>query len=84
MTQTYKKSTGEEKNPFPFPLLSDPEKTAFRAYRAYDDFENMPLHGTFLIDAVGRIRWQNISFDPFTHPGFLLEESVRLLSFKDT
>ncbi|MEZ5303726.1 MAG: redoxin domain-containing protein [Verrucomicrobiales bacterium] len=35
---------------YPFPLAADPELKAFKAYRAFDDFENLGLHGTFLID----------------------------------
>ena len=46
----------------------------------WDDFENIPLHGTFLIDTRGRIRWQEISYTPFMEPKFLLEESRRLLA----
>ena len=63
-----------------FPLLSDPSLEIFKAYRAYDDFEKTPLHGTFLIDGNGKIRWQNISYEPFMAPEFLLEEAKRLLS----
>ncbi|MDC0220069.1 peroxiredoxin family protein, partial [Verrucomicrobia bacterium] len=65
---------------FNFPLLSDPTLKTFRKYRAYDDFENTPLHGTFLIDANGEVRWQEISHEPFMAPKFLLDESKRLLS----
>jgi peroxiredoxin len=65
---------------FPFPLLSDSSLRTFKAFRAYDDFEKMPLHGCFLIDGKGRIRWQDISFKPFAETRFLLEESKRLLS----
>lgn len=67
--------------PFPFPLFSDKKLTAFKDFRAYDDFEKMALHGTFLIDGDGQIRWQNISFEPFMHSDWLLEECQRLLSF---
>jgi len=66
--------------PFPFPLLSDAGLEVFRKYRVYDDFEKLPLHGTFLIDGEGRIRWQEISFDPFTDINFLLPEARRLLT----
>ena len=65
---------------FPFPLVSDADLATFKAYRAYDDFEQMPLHGTFLIDAAGKVRWQDISFEPFTAVNFLLKEAERLLS----
>jgi peroxiredoxin len=62
------------------PLLSDAEQTVFHAFRCWDDFENQPLHGTFLIDAKGRVRWQDISYEPFMDAEFLLEEAERLLA----
>lgn len=65
---------------FPFPLLSDAALRVFKPYRCYDDFEQMPLHGTFLIDGDGRVRWQDISYEPFQDPKFLLEEAKRLLA----
>jgi len=64
----------------PFPLVADPELSTFRAYRAYDDFEKVPLHGTFLVDASGDVRWQDVSFEPFTKIDFLLKEAKRLLA----
>jgi peroxiredoxin/tetratricopeptide (TPR) repeat protein len=64
----------------PFPMLADPKLKAFKAWRCHDDFENMPLHGTFLIDAKGRVRWQDISYEPFTKIDWLLKESRRLLA----
>lgn len=65
---------------FPFKIVSDHELDYFHAYRAYDDFEGMPLHGTFLVDGKGFVRWQNISYQPFTEAKWLLEESKRLLA----
>ncbi|MCM8530508.1 MAG: redoxin domain-containing protein [Lentisphaeraceae bacterium] len=65
---------------FPFPIVSDKALTVFKKYRCYDDFEKTALHGTFLIDGDGDIRWLDISYDPFTDTKFLLEESKRLLS----
>ena len=65
---------------FNFPLLRDPTLKTFKAYRAYDDFEGTPLHGTFLIDANGKVRWQEISYEPFMAPKFLLDEAKRLLA----
>lgn len=63
----------------PFPLLADSKLDAFHAYRCFDDFEKLPLHGTFLIDGQGLVRWQDISFEPFQDTKFLLAESQRLL-----
>lgn len=70
----------EGEGSFPFPLAADPTLKTFKAFNAFDDFEQIPLHGTFLIDARGFIRWQDISFEPFTDTKFLLKESQRLLS----
>lgn len=65
---------------FPFPILANSDLAVFQKYRCYDDFERRPLHGTFLIDAAGKVRWQEIGPEPFSDAKFLLEESRRLLS----
>ena len=65
---------------FPFPLAADPKLEIFKSYRCFDDFEKSTLHGTFLIDGEGLIRWQDISYDPFMDAEFLLKESQRLLN----
>ena len=36
--------------------------------------------GEFLIDANGKVRWQEISYEPFMAPKFLLDEAKRLLA----
>jgi peroxiredoxin len=64
---------------FPFPLVADPALNVFKRYRAYDDFEKIPLHGTFLISPKGNILWQDISYEPFVKTDYLLKESKRLL-----
>jgi peroxiredoxin len=64
----------------PFPLVSDSNLKIFKSYRAFDDFENQPLHATLLIDGQGLVRWQDISYDPFTDAKFLLQEAKRLLA----
>jgi len=65
--------------PLPFPILSDSSLNAFKAVRAYDDFEKETLHGTFLIDPTSKLRWLDISWQPFTNAKFVLEEAQRLL-----
>ena len=65
---------------FPIRLAADPGLKAFKSFRAHDDFEQQPLHGTFLVDADGRIRWQDISYQPFMETKFLLGEAQRLLN----
>jgi peroxiredoxin len=64
----------------PFQLLANPDHQSFHNYRCWDDFEDQPLHGTFLIDAAGQVRWQDISYEPFTDADFLLDEAKRLLA----
>ncbi len=68
----------------PFPLVADPEMKIFQEYRCRDDFEKAALHGTFIIDASGRIRWQDISYEPFMDLDFLIKEGQRLISFDHT
>jgi peroxiredoxin len=74
-----RQTLAKSKAPFHFPLVSDAALQVFKAYRAYDDFEQLPLHGTFLIDGDGLIRWQDVSFEPFREPKFLLTEAKHLL-----
>jgi peroxiredoxin len=74
--QIQKPSTSE----FSIKLLSNSDLRAFRAYRAYDDFEQRALHGTFLIDGHGMIRWQETGATPFVDAAFLLEEAKRIQS----
>lgn len=66
--------------PLPIPLFADPKLEAFQAYRAVDDFENIPLHGTYLIDPQGMVRWHDISYEPFMDPDFVIKEAKRLLA----
>jgi peroxiredoxin len=66
-------------NPPPFPVYSGADGKSFRAFDAWDEFEDKPLHATCLIDASGKVRWQHVSYEPFMLPEFLLEEAQRLL-----
>ncbi len=71
---------GYDAGPMPFQLLTNADLSVFKAYRCFDDFEQQPLHGTFVIDGDGLVRWQDISFEPFMDPKFVLQEADRLLS----
>ena len=73
-------ATAKADGGYPFPLVSDEKLTAFKAYRAYDDFEQSPMHGAFLVDGRGLVRWQDIGPRPFTDTKFLLAEAKRLLA----
>lgn len=68
-----------EKGTIPFPIVSDSQKSIFKQFTAHDDFEDQPLHGTFVIDPKGRILWSDISADPFMEIDFLITEATRLL-----
>ncbi len=61
------------------PLHADAKLTAFKAFRCFDDFEQLPLHGTFLLDQNGRVVWQDIGHEPFKDVKFLTNETQRLL-----
>jgi peroxiredoxin len=63
----------KEEGPLPIPLLSDAKLEIFKAYGCID-FDNQPLHGTFLIDTQGRVRWRDISNRPFNDPAVVLSE----------
>jgi peroxiredoxin len=62
-----------------FPILVDPALQTFRQYRAFDDFEQTPLHATYFIDGAGLVRWQDVGPEPFMDMKFLLGEAKRLL-----
>ena len=63
---------------FPMPIVPDPTHGIFRAYRAFDDFEGQPMHGTFLIDAQGNVRFQRVSAEPFLDVEFIKTEAARV------
>jgi peroxiredoxin len=65
---------------FPFLMLADPKLDVFRSYGAFDDFEQIALHGTYLIDGNGLVRWNDVSSEPFMNADFLLSEAKRLLA----
>ena len=76
-----KKSLASYKpGPFPFAMVADPELKVFRSYRAYDDFERIALHGTFLIDPAGLVRWTDVGSEPFMDVPFVIAEFKRLLA----
>ena len=72
-----KQAVADYEDKLPFPLLSDAKLDAFKAYRCVD-FNNQPLHGTFLIDPQGAVRWRQISDRPFNDPAFVLGQAKQL------
>jgi len=59
-------------------LLSDHDHNNARRFTSYDDFEEMELHSTILIDAKGRVHWKRTGGDPFTDMDFLLQSLKRM------
>lgn len=62
---------------FKLKLLSDSAHGNARRFSSYDDFEDMELHSTILIDKDGRVRWKRTGGDPFKKVDFLLGEIAR-------
>ncbi len=63
--------------PFSIKLLSDTYHANARRFASYDDFEEMELHSTILMDADGRVRWKKTGGDPFQDVDYLLGELRR-------
>jgi peroxiredoxin len=61
-------------------LLSDVNKENARRFKSYDDFEEMELHSTVLIDKKGRVHWARTGGDPFTDMKFLEKQLERMNS----
>ncbi|MBX7134685.1 MAG: redoxin domain-containing protein [Fimbriimonadaceae bacterium] len=62
---------------FKIALLSDPDHSNARRFASFDDFEDMELHSTILIDRQGRVRWKRSGGEPFANVDFLLSELKR-------
>jgi len=67
---------------FPFRLLADPKMRTWYEWLTVDAHDHAPLHGTFLVDEQGRVRWKQIADHPFENPEWLLAEAKRLLGRK--
>jgi peroxiredoxin len=62
----------------PVRLLSDDHFTNARRFHAYDDFEDVELHSTILIDKQGRVRWARTGGEPFGDLTFLEKQLGKL------
>lgn len=58
-------------------LISDIDHANARRFASYDDFEDIELHSTILIDAQGRVRWKRTGGEPFADLDYLLNEIRR-------
>lgn len=59
-------------------LLSDKSFENARRYRSYDDFEEMELHSTILIDKKGRVHWGHTGGAPFSKMDFISKQLERM------
>ena len=63
----------------PVRVLSDSQDHAnARQFKSYDDFEDLELHSTLLIDKKGRVHWARFGGEPFDDVDFLLGELKRM------
>ncbi|MCW5942998.1 MAG: redoxin domain-containing protein [Fimbriimonadaceae bacterium] len=63
---------------FAFPLAHDPGFRGARAFHAYDEYEDRPLHATILLDPRGRVWWYDVGVEPFDKFDWLLTEVKRM------
>ena len=63
---------------FAFRLLSDARLENARRFKSYDDFEELPMHATVLIDRDGRIHWARHGGAPFGDVDFLVAQLRRM------
>lgn len=62
----------------PIRVLSDDHFENARRFRSYDDFEEIEIHSTILIDQKGRVYWAQFGSDPFNDMDFLAKQLERM------
>jgi hypothetical protein len=62
----------------PVRVLSDDKYDNARRFHSYDDFEEIELHSTILIDGKGRVHWARMGGDPFMDMAFLIKQLERM------
>ncbi len=58
----------------PVEILSDDNHINAHRFHSYDDFEDMELHSTILIDKMGRVYWARNGGEPFDDMAFLVKQ----------
>ena len=53
------------RRPFAFPVLADSERHAFAPWGVMDEFLGDAIHGVFVLDAGGRLRWRHLGVEPY-------------------
>jgi peroxiredoxin len=59
-------------------ILSDEASANARRFQSYDDFEDMEVHSTILIDKKGRVQWGHTGGEPFGDIAFLSKQIDRM------
>ena len=59
-------------------VLSDQDHGNARRFQSYDDFEDMEVHSTILIDKKGRVHWGRTGGEPFGDMAFLTKQVERM------
>lgn len=77
-TTSEKNKASEKLSKLAIRLLSDRDHINARRFTSYDDFEEMELHSTILIDTKGRVHWKRTGGDPFTDLDFLVQSLKRM------
>ncbi|HTL18754.1 MAG TPA: redoxin domain-containing protein, partial [Patescibacteria group bacterium] len=59
-------------------LLTDTDHLNARRFHSYDDFEDLELHSTSLIDKRGRVYWARYGGEPFSNLEFISKQLERM------
>jgi peroxiredoxin len=59
-------------------LLTDTDHVNAHRFHSYDDFEDIELHSTSLIDKRGRVYWARYGGEPFSNLDFLSKQLERM------
>jgi len=68
----------KELGDLPWKLLSDDNHTNARRWHSFDDFEELELHSTLLIDKKGRVYWGRVGGDPFSDSAYIIKQLERM------
>lgn len=68
----------QQAEPLKRTLASDTSFENARRFKSYDDFEEMPIHATILIDKTGRVHWARHGGGPFTDYTFIATQLERM------
>jgi peroxiredoxin len=68
----------QEMAPLKMKIASDDNYANARRFKSYDDFEEMGIHSTILIDKTGRVYWAKHGGAPFDDVKFVSTQVQRL------